>query len=106
MRLVCSLATHFACEGKWKEVKDLPLWHRFLLCIKSAVLRRKCDPFPLKETTLPILVKERKKDDFDIATGVNCGATSFSSWSESVCNPETGNTIIRGPRRLLVSCRK
>lgn len=45
--------------------------------------------------------KERKKDDFDIATSVNCGVSTFSSWSESICNPETGNTIIRGPEDYL-----
>ena len=45
--------------------------------------------------------KESKKDDFHVATGVDYDVTSFSSWSKSTCNPETGITRIRGAPRLL-----
>ena len=41
--------------------------------------------------------KERKKDNSNVATSMNCGIAFFSSWSKSMCNPETGITRIRGP---------
>ena len=44
---------------------------------------------------------KRKKDDSDVATGVNRGVTSFSSWSKSIYNPKMGITRIRGLRRPL-----
>ena len=45
--------------------------------------------------------KERTKDDSDVATSVKYRVALFSSWSKSVCNPETSVTRIRGPPRLL-----
>ena len=39
--------------------------------------------------------KERKKDDSAVATGMQYGVASFSSWSRSVCNLETGIMRIR-----------
>ena len=36
-----------------------------------------------------VAVYWKKKDGFDIATGVNYGVASSSSWSKSICNPET-----------------
>ena len=50
--------------------------------------------------------KERKKDVFNVATSVDYGVASVSSWSESICYPETDittiiSTIFRGPPRLL-----
>jgi hypothetical protein len=39
---------------------------------------------------------ERKKDDSDVATGVNYGVTSFLSWAKSIYNPKMGITRIRG----------
>ena len=49
---------------------------------------------------LPICVckeRKRRKDDFDVATGVNYGVDSFSSWSKCIWNSEMGITKIRGP---------
>jgi hypothetical protein len=46
--------------------------------------------------------KERKKDDSDVVTAVNHDADLFSSWSLSICNPETGITRFRGSRRFLL----
>ena len=43
------------------------------------------------------------KDDFNVATGMNYGAASFSSLSESICNTETGITIIRGAPSTIAS---
>ena len=45
--------------------------------------------------------KERKKDDYDVATSMNYVIASFSSWSESICNPKMGILRIEGPQRLL-----
>ena len=33
--------------------------------------------------------EERREDDFDVATGMNYGVASCSSWSKSTCNLET-----------------
>ena len=38
---------------------------------------------------------ERKQDSSDAATGVNYNVASFSSWSKSICNSETGISKIR-----------
>lgn len=43
------------------------------------------------------LQKEVKKDGADVATGVNQGVASFSSWSVSVCDSEMGITRVRWP---------
>ena len=38
-----------------------------------------------------------QKDDSEVATGVYYGVdASFSSWPNSVCNPETGISILTG----------
>ena len=42
-------------------------------------------------------MEERKEDDSDVATSANHGVASFSSWSNSICDPETVMTRIRGP---------
>ena len=42
-------------------------------------------------------MEERKEDDSDVATSANHGVASFSSWSNSICDPETIMTRIRGP---------
>ena len=42
----------------------------------------------------------KKKDDIDIATGVNYGVASSSSLSKSICNPETDIRELEGHRRL------
>jgi len=47
--------------------------------------------------------KERKKDDFDVATGVNYGVASFSGWSKSIWDPVMGITRIRGPPTTIAS---
>ena len=39
---------------------------------------------------------ERKKDDSDVATGMNDGVASFSSWSISIRNPEKHLMRIKG----------
>jgi hypothetical protein len=36
------------------------------------------------------------RDDSHVATNTNCGVASSSSWSNSICNPETGVTKIEG----------
>jgi hypothetical protein len=38
-----------------------------------------------------------KKDDSNVAIGVNYGVASSSSWSNSICNLETGIMRIRDP---------
>ena len=35
-------------------------------------------------------LQDRKKDDSDVATGMNYGVASSSSWSQSIGNPKTG----------------
>ena len=42
---------------------------------------------------MPHLKKERKKerDNLDVATHVNYGFASSSSWSKSICNPKMGH---------------
>lgn len=47
--------------------------------------------------------KERKKDDINVATNINYGVAFSSSWSESLCYPETNVTKIRRPSRIIVS---
>jgi hypothetical protein len=37
-----------------------------------------------------------KKDDSDVATGVDYGVSSFLSWSTSICNPKMDVTRITG----------
>ena len=44
--------------------------------------------------------KERKEDNSDVVIGMNDVVASFSSWSKSTCNLETGNVRIR---RLLTN---
>ena len=49
---------------------------------------------------LPICVcreRNRRKDDVDVAIGVNNGGASFSDWSKCIWNSEMGITKIRGP---------
>ena len=41
--------------------------------------------------------EEKKKDDSDVAIGVNYGVASWSSWCKSTCNPETGITRTSRP---------
>ena len=55
-----------------------------------------------KEKTLSL---ERKKENFDVAIGVNCGVAPFSSWSKFVFNLEMGITRIREPSTIIVSFR-
>lgn len=43
------------------------------------------------------------RDDSDVATGMNFGVTSSSSWSNSVCNPKLGITRIRGLSKTTTS---
>lgn len=39
----------------------------------------------------------------DVAIDVNSAVHAFSlSWSKSVCNPKTGTTRIRGPRKTMI----
>ena len=48
-----------------------------------------------------LFYRERKKDNTDVATGMNYGVASFFSWSKATCNPKWGITRIRGPWQLL-----
>ena len=45
----------------------------------------------------------RGRDDSDVATGVNYGVASSSSWCKSVCHPETGMMRTRGPLKITAS---
>ena len=45
--------------------------------------------------------RRRGRDDSGVATSVSHGVASLSSWANSICDPETGITIIRGPQKLL-----
>jgi hypothetical protein len=67
-----------------------------LLVLVPATIRKgvMTDPSVEKERK-----KERKKDESDIATGVNYGAASTWSWFKSMRNHETGITRNRGSRR-------
>jgi hypothetical protein len=47
--------------------------------------------------------KQWKIDDSDVATGMNYGVASFSSWSKSTCNPKTGLVRIRGSPKTTAS---
>jgi hypothetical protein len=40
-------------------------------------------------------------DDSDVATGVNYGVASSSSWSKSAYNPKKVSRELEGPQRLL-----
>ena len=40
-------------------------------------------------------VTRERRDDSVVATGVNCGVASSSSWSKSICNPKMRITSIR-----------
>jgi hypothetical protein len=40
--------------------------------------------------------KERKKDDFGVATNMKYGVVSFVSWFMLICNSEIGIMRIRG----------
>ena len=48
----------------------------------------------------------RKKDGSDVATGMKFGVVSFSSWSKSICNLETGIMRIRGTSMTTASFRR
>jgi hypothetical protein len=50
--------------------------------------------------------KERKKDDFDVATHVNYGVASFLSSSKSLCNLEMALRELEGSQRLLSTCER
>ena len=43
----------------------------------------------------------KKKEIFDVATGMIYGVASFSSWSKSICDSKTNIMRIRGPRRQM-----
>ena len=51
-------------------------------------------------------MRERKKDDFNVATGINYSVASSLSWSTSICNPEMGITRIRGASRNTASLER
>lgn len=53
-----------------------------------------------------IQYKLRKKDDFDVATCITFDFASFSSWSESIFNPETCITRIGGPPKTTASFQR
>ena len=43
------------------------------------------------------------KNDSDVSIDMNYDVVSSSSWSESICNPETHITRVRGPLKSVVS---
>ena len=53
-----------------------------------------------------LLATIQKKDNSDVATYVNHGVVSFSSWFKSICNPKTGITRIIQSPMTIASFRK
>lgn len=53
-----------------------------------------------------INLKKERRDDFDVAIGVNYGAASSLSWSKPICNPDTGIARIRGPLKTIASFQR
>ena len=49
---------------------------------------------------IPLNTPKVEKYDYDVATNVNYGVASFSSWCESMCSRRTCITIITWPRWL------
>jgi hypothetical protein len=45
----------------------------------------------------------KRNDDSNVVIVVNYGVASFSSWSKSICNPETCITRIRRPLMTIAS---
>ena len=50
--------------------------------------------------------REGKKDNSDVATGVNYGVASSSSSSKSIYNPKQGIMRIRGPPKTSASFQR
>ena len=61
---------------------DCNIWH------KQHIIRH-CSCWAHKEiSTHHHTRKEERENDSDVATGMNYGFASFSSWSKSICNTE------------------
>ena len=87
---ICGLALNRMSRNKSRPVRIQSVMVSQFLCwshLKEVGLRQ----YAGDHRTL-----ERKKDDSDVATGVNYGVTSFSSWAKSIYNPKMGITRIRG----------
>ena len=50
---------------------------------------------------IDLLYLLQKKDDYDVATGMNYGVGSFLSWSKFICNSKTRITRNRRPLMII-----
>ena len=74
------MSHHIVLIGEIRSSNCLPRYYRAYLPLSCVSTR-----------------ETKRRDDCDVATGVNFGVASTSNWSMSICDREMGIRRIRGP---------